>query len=662
MTKALQYANISWSKTEETLVNTDYKDIYFTKNAIDESRHNFIKANNLAQRFEEQKDFSICELGFGSGLNFFLTAELWLQKNREQRLYYYGIDMHPWRVADLENLKLKFTSLSALIDRFIALKPPPHSGFFATTFAPNIQLICVQMHSHQALLQMRKSAAEVPHNKLFDCFFLDGFTPQRNSDMFDNTCIKSIASLAKSKATLSSYSATSLLKKNLLSNGFDLHKNAGFAGKREMICAVLQNTTSQNKGDKPFARINKQPKNLYAQPNWHLQSSTSTSRSISIIGAGVAGACLANYLAQRGVQTNVIHNQQPQSPPHIAIQAHISATESRYNQFCFNTLIYAHNYYKALISHKKIKGHMNGYWVLPKDSANALYLQQLADQYPQLLQWKTNAESKIKALYCQYGGHLQSQSILHNWLLHPSIAIVSGTAQNIQWRDNSKDWIIELQDGSTIVSDTVVLAAGSQTPKLLHNLPCQTIAGVGNVINDMTIQQCLHSARSIIPIDKKQSWVGSSYHLQGSPNVIAEAQNNRAICCEMIQQKQLDYTIVPTFIGHRLASKDYLPLIGAVANSHQVQQDFAKIGSDSAIYNASFGSTLSNIYLATGFGSKGFCYAPLCSAQLYSEMFQRPSPLPLELQRSLHPTRFIMRGLIKNKQSDWYRLPCLPLP
>ncbi len=108
MKNILKKSNLSIS-FELGIYSNLYKDIYFDKkNAIKETQHNFIKANNLASRFKKSDKFIISELGFGTGLSFLMTLKLWKEtKKPNAKLIYISFESAPLTKIELNNVYKK---------------------------------------------------------------------------------------------------------------------------------------------------------------------------------------------------------------------------------------------------------------------------------------------------------------------------------------------------------------------------------------------------------------------------------------------------------------------------------------------------------------------------------------------------------------------------
>ena len=107
MSYSLSYADIIWK--DDVPCSTQFDDIYFSRDGgVDETQHVFIHGNNLTSRFQTAKDsFTIIETGFGTGLNFLITADLWLKTApKNSRLHFISTEKYPLSPADIEKALL----------------------------------------------------------------------------------------------------------------------------------------------------------------------------------------------------------------------------------------------------------------------------------------------------------------------------------------------------------------------------------------------------------------------------------------------------------------------------------------------------------------------------------------------------------------------------
>ena len=85
-----------------------YNDYYFnTKDGAGESSYVYLKTNKLEERFKVSREFIIAELGFGTGLNFLLTLDLWLKKkSSDSTLHYISFEENPLTNNQLLKMKM----------------------------------------------------------------------------------------------------------------------------------------------------------------------------------------------------------------------------------------------------------------------------------------------------------------------------------------------------------------------------------------------------------------------------------------------------------------------------------------------------------------------------------------------------------------------------
>jgi tRNA 5-methylaminomethyl-2-thiouridine biosynthesis bifunctional protein len=129
---ALKPARLQWSD-DGRLVNLDYDDVYFQSGqALAESDYVFLQHNNLPARFAapDLERFDIGELGFGSGLNFLLSAKLFLETAPPDAvLTYVSIEKHPIPADMLATVYAHWPALVDISDALLAAYPPLLEGF-----------------------------------------------------------------------------------------------------------------------------------------------------------------------------------------------------------------------------------------------------------------------------------------------------------------------------------------------------------------------------------------------------------------------------------------------------------------------------------------------------------------------------------------------------
>ncbi len=274
----LKPARLQWSD-EGSLRSLDYGDIFFQPGlGPEESRHVFLEKNRLPARFSAPPEnrFRIAELGFGTGLNFLLTAALWSKTApKSAQLTYVSIEKHPLQVADLRQVYKAWPELKAHAAPLLAQYPPLIAGFHTLFF----------LHERIRLLLLFGDVADVLPQLTgrFDAWYLDGFSPAKNPAMWEEKVLSLIAARTEKEGTLSTFSSAGAVRRGLQSAGFTVEKTGGFGAKRDMTVATL----------------------LTPPP-----PSCQKKKNVAVLGAGIAGASVAFALAQKGFDVTVIDRQQ----------------------------------------------------------------------------------------------------------------------------------------------------------------------------------------------------------------------------------------------------------------------------------------------------------------------------------------------------------------
>ena len=100
----------------------------------------------------------------------------------------------------------------------------------------------------------------------------------------------------------------------------------------------------------------------------------------------------------------------------------------------------------------------------------------------------------------------------------------------------------------------------------------------------------------------------------------------------------------------RAVSPDRLPVVGPVAEEHHFQRDFAPAARGASSSRYPIPKYLHGLYMATGFGSRGMAWIPICAEALACMISNEPLPFNQRIANAIHPNRFLMKQLVKNIQ------------
>ncbi|MDA0782371.1 MAG: tRNA (5-methylaminomethyl-2-thiouridine)(34)-methyltransferase MnmD [Rickettsiales bacterium] len=203
-------------------VSEKFDDIYFsTEDGKEETYYVFIEGNDLKNRWQDNSDdFTIIETGFGTGLNFFCAYELWKSLCPNRMLNYISIEKYPLSSEDIVGAISKYPQFSKQLDAFLKQYP--------------CQDIKLENCSIKILFEDIKTA--LPKiNISADAWFLDGFAPSKNPDMWCEELYKTMSARTKPDGTFATFTSAGIVRRGLQENNFTVIKQRGFGKKREML-------------------------------------------------------------------------------------------------------------------------------------------------------------------------------------------------------------------------------------------------------------------------------------------------------------------------------------------------------------------------------------------------------------------------------------------
>lgn len=212
--------------------STRFDDIYYAdQDGHAESRHVFLGGANLPAGWADRQTYAIGELGFGVGLNFLTVWDAWAaDPARSAHLAYAAVEAAPPAAADLRRAIARWPRLVANAETLLANGWPPPPG-----------------HSHRNLGSITLElwigdVAEIPDAFATerDAWFLDGFSPAKNPEMWSPETLAAVARRTRSGGRVATYAAAGWVRRNLQSAGFEIERRPGFGTKREMLAGALK--------------------------------------------------------------------------------------------------------------------------------------------------------------------------------------------------------------------------------------------------------------------------------------------------------------------------------------------------------------------------------------------------------------------------------------
>jgi len=332
---------LDWSRPS-TPAATDFGDIYFsTDGGLAETETVFLKACGLPEGWQNRRRFVIGELGFGSGLNFLAAWRMWeATKPQDGRLHFVSTEKFPFDTPQLKQALSAWPELENYSSQLISQWPGRVKGFHCLHFG-DVTLTLIHDDIANALDEL---------DAKIDAWFLDGFSPAKNPDMWSADIMTKLAKLSAPGARLGTFTVAGSVRQALSEAGFMVEKKEGFGRKRHRLEAVFSGKTVDEK-----------------------QPPTPT-----IIGAGIAGASLVNAFKRRDITPIVIHDPEHKAASHNAaaiVKPRLDLQDRPESRFFLGSYLYALRAYQNYIV-------TEGVTHIPKSDEEAKRFKKLTTQAP----------------------------------------------------------------------------------------------------------------------------------------------------------------------------------------------------------------------------------------------------------------------------------------
>ncbi|HCM9641811.1 bifunctional tRNA (5-methylaminomethyl-2-thiouridine)(34)-methyltransferase MnmD/FAD-dependent 5-carboxymethylaminomethyl-2-thiouridine(34) oxidoreductase MnmC [Enterobacter hormaechei] len=658
---AIQPANLEFN-AEGTPVSRDFDDVYFSNdNGLEETRYVFLDGNHLGTRFPEHPRslFVVAESGFGTGLNFLTLWQAFdcfraaYPEATLQRLHFISFEKFPLTAHDLRLAHQRWPELAHWAEQLQTQWPPAIGGCHRLILDDGRVTLDLWLGDINDLTDKLDDSM----NQKVDAWFLDGFAPAKNPDMWSPHLFSAMARLARPGATLATFTSAGFVRRGLQEAGFTMRKTKGFGRKRDMLVGVMEQDLA-----------------IPAQAPWFARRA-STSREVAIVGGGIASALLSLALLHRGWQvtlycadeapaTGASGNRQG------ALYPLLSSHDPALFQFFPAAFTFARRLYDSLPvafdhdwcgvtqlgwdekSQQKITQMLS--LGLPEDIAHAVTAQQVAET--------AGVDTGCGGIQYPLGGWLCPAELTSAAIaLGQSRGLTVHYAHKVQSLSRTAHWKLRFADGKEAQHASVVLANGHHITQFTQtaSLP---VYPVGGQVSHIPTAPELSKLRQVLCYDgyltpqnpsNGHHCIGASYHRGETDMQYSEAdqQQNRQRLVDCFPDaswaKEVDVSEGQARCGVRCATRDHLPMAGNVPDydaTLEVYQDLAD-SKETAVS----APVHPELFMLGGLGSRGLCSAPLLAEALAAQMSDEPVPLDRVTLAGLNPNRLWVRKLLKGK-------------
>ncbi|WP_421230564.1 bifunctional tRNA (5-methylaminomethyl-2-thiouridine)(34)-methyltransferase MnmD/FAD-dependent 5-carboxymethylaminomethyl-2-thiouridine(34) oxidoreductase MnmC [Aeromonas jandaei] len=658
---SLHHARLDWNEAG-TPVSSEFGDVYFSNdNGLAETRYVFLQQNRLPARFlhHDRDTFVIGETGFGTGLNFLATMAAFLeqapQTGNGSRLHFISFEKYPLTQSDLRKALAAWPELSSLSQALIEQWPIPVSGCHRLIFAGG------RIRLDLWLGDIKDMMPQLPHHAegLVDAWYLDGFSPAKNPEMWTQALFDGLARLARPAATIATFTCAGFVRRGLIAAGFAMKKVKGHGSKREMLAGE---------------RTDKQPQQTIAP--WYARPA-GRDGEVLIIGGGIASAMTALSLVERDRKVTLLcEDDEPANGAsgnrQGALYPLLNGEHDALSRFYSLAFGYARHRLLALAERHPVAFALCGVTQLGYDEKSAAKLAKMSQgPFPsELMHPLSTAEvEQVVGLPC---GHSGVSYPLGGWLCPADLtraaikeAQASGllevmfNTEVVAIAEQMDGWQVESRDGRRWQAPNLVVAAGHKLPALIPfaELPLYPVRGqVSHVPTSASLSRLntvLCYDGYLTPAHNDHHCIGASYGRNQTDlgfRAEEQLQNQARLQACLPEQNwpcEVDVSDNEARVGVRCASRDHLPVVGPVARLASLTDHYAGLHTDQQ--NAASLPCHPGLYVLGALGSRGLCSAPLCGELLASEICGDPLPLAADLLEALHPARYWVRKLLKGK-------------
>lgn len=590
-----------------TPCSPEFQDVYHaSRGGLAQARQVFLGGNGLPEAWRGRDAFTILETGFGLGLNFLAAWDAWrADRARPARIHFVSVEHAPMRREDLVAALAPFTEIDALARALATVYPPALAGFHRLHFDAGRVILTLLFGDARVVLPQLVARA--------DAFFLDGFSPAKNPQIWSPEVARELARMAKPGATLATWTVAGGVRAALSGAGFVVEKRPGLPPKREMLTG------------------------RYAAPT---EAALATpARKAVVVGAGLAGTLTAERMASRGWEIDLVDARASRDTAAVGLLRPIANLRDAINaQVSRGAYLYALQHYRAL-QHDGYHLQWNrcGVLQLAQDGDEAARFEAIVGSqgYPSsFLEFVDSARAREIAgrdvrgpgWWFPEGAFVSPESFAVASLARAGAAVRKRFGSRVERIEREHGLWRAFDEGDRLIAEApvMVIANAADAKRLLPGSRLTLSAVRGQVTylpasSERTLEIVVSGSGYVAPLPDGGHCVGATYHHDDDDNGVraSDHRENLARAESMLPgfTAGLHPKDLEGWTGYRATVPDRLPIFGA--------------------------TSLEGLHAATGLGSRGLLWAPLGAELIASQLEGEPLPLPRDLAGAISPRRFL---------------------
>ncbi|WP_028878415.1 bifunctional tRNA (5-methylaminomethyl-2-thiouridine)(34)-methyltransferase MnmD/FAD-dependent 5-carboxymethylaminomethyl-2-thiouridine(34) oxidoreductase MnmC [Terasakiella pusilla] len=642
----LSSPELSW-KDEKTPVSGRFDDVYFSADdGLAESMYVFVNGCGLPERLTGQTDFTVAETGFGTGLNFLLTLKAWKESDQACRLHYLSVEAFPLTPDQLRAAYKTFEGLEEEAEELLSVYPDLTHGFHH---------VVLQGGKVKLTLMFGDAAAMFADlDARVDAWYLDGFAPAKNPEMWCPEVFHEIGRLAHRDCILSTFTAAGFVKRGLAEVGFSMTKRRGFGRKRESLIGTFEG------------------EDLKVKAPWYQRYATDgCQKKIAVIGAGVAGMCAALRLQADGHEVKVFernsHAGSEGSGNRIGLlKPKLFLSQEGIGRF--NTIAYLHalRFYDR---YPETPWHgARGIFQMMKEDADE-------DRFKDMIARNILPDGDLLFLTRQDASNRLGMDVPKGGLwftkagcIEPSqlCQTIASTLEvtfdcTISKIEKTDHWRLYDEQGLVFEGDCVVLATAGENAALnsysdlAMNGRRGQVSYIETTANTAQLDHAVSYGGYMLPAREGEHVLGASF--EKWPDLFDHAYEDLSDESHAFNLKTLSSVMDTDGLvvkggraSIRAMTTDHQPIVGPVYDHEWYMDTYGPLRHGPKRRTFAPAEYVGGLYTLCGLGARGVQTAPLLADILSSYINGTPCPIENKIREALHPARFLMRDIIRGKK------------